>query len=153
MKRIRLKSFIRREGSALVATLIFSTVSLMGAGSLLLLQHSSHRMNHKSFEGNRALYLAEAGVSIASEKASPKAVRLIHSRRRTNLHRSTSPTLGSARISPALPGNNVPLLRSLRRTQHPAPSQRLQPAEQGALTSQRDACSPPRAPARDRPRV
>jgi Tfp pilus assembly protein PilX len=96
MNRVIKKIRSQIEGSALVATLIFCTVAAMGVGSLLLLQSTSYRMSHKSYEGNRALYLAEAGVALALDE----------------LNKHTTPFTGSSDFNWSSSGNVYTLTRS-----------------------------------------
>ncbi len=56
------------KGSALIVSIIFSTLIGMGTVALQNFQYLTHKTNHKSFEGNKARYMAEAGIMLALDE-------------------------------------------------------------------------------------
>lgn len=63
----KLKS-INRRGSLLLITFMLISGAALVIGSLLKLQYNHHKMGHRSFEGNVALYMAESGLHIALDE-------------------------------------------------------------------------------------
>lgn len=56
------------QGSALIVAVIFSILIAMGTLALQNFQYLTHKTNHKSFEGNKARYIAESGIMIALDE-------------------------------------------------------------------------------------
>ena len=56
------------RGSALIVSVMFSTLIAMGTVALQNFQYLTHKTNHKSFEGNKARYIAESGIQIALDE-------------------------------------------------------------------------------------
>ena len=56
---------MEKKGSALIIALTFGVLMLGGIASLIKLQSLNHKINHRSFEGNKALYIAESGIHLA----------------------------------------------------------------------------------------
>ncbi|MBN2143900.1 MAG: hypothetical protein JW774_04670 [Candidatus Aureabacteria bacterium] len=71
MKKIKLWL---SQGSSLVVSIIFSTIMGMGVVGILHYQYTTHKMNHKSFEGNKARYLAESGIQIAMDELNTQSI-------------------------------------------------------------------------------
>jgi hypothetical protein len=53
--------------------MIFMMVAAFGVTTLLTFQKNVHKLNHRSFEGNKALYLAEAGIHVAIHELNSQA--------------------------------------------------------------------------------